>query len=840
MLAAGLCRSNELLGVKRRKPNRSSTSLEAYDGTLNHFTMSSVMKKSGDVIGENYCLDQPLGKNQAKRVWRALNTKTDLPVAIELVEPDDKRVNALIERLKLFKEVEHANVVKVLDVGRTADGWGYAALELVKGSPLDTRLTAKPTFGLSDLVLIMSQALEGLAALHLAGLVHGDINPETIILEAGMGRPMPKLVGFGLSRAAQRAGQEDARFDDPGFLRSLAYASPEQAGRKLTINAKSDIYSVGVVLFEAISGLLPLRGGSENELREAILEGPDSTLIAVCDDIPLPLSRAVQRALATSPDDRHKSASSMKDALLSSLLIAPEELKKKLLPVVSRAGGQGDGGDGAEASEQADEDAPEEQEASLTINAAEETEPEQKPEKKPDPKPEPATGSKTDSSQQQEEATQQLRGEELLEVSELFKEPQKKVRKQPPSVPKAGPSKDSRESTEDRPSKDPGESTQELGEEELLDVLDEPAKAALRAIIPPPPPIPPPDRFEVPSDRNGADDKPALTTRAALDDALEAAEKGTVKEKAAEEEEPKEKADQEKKPQDKAGQEEEPEEEELREKTDLEEEADQEEADQEEEPEEEADQEKKPSAKAAPDSKTKGESHRAVEGETGVSESSAEEDDDAIAMATFIKSNQRPTIWIAGAIIVVVVIIVGVFIGFGGNDRSRDDGQQSIASATPPQPAVSTEASVDAGSSTSQDDASGTASALDAAVDGGAQSIDSDIGELSDADASDEEAGPSTFEITLRGVPDGAQFRLDGTTTSGPVIEVPADGRTHVLSVIAEEHRSWHQRLNPTEDTVIDVQMSPRSSASTATKRPGGGRGRGRIKRPSLVRDPGF
>ena len=293
-------------------------------------------------LEEKYKCQLPLGEGSLGTLWRAEAIESGRATALAVFEPEgpdsEELCEAFLARAKILTGLDHANVVRVFDHGMVANGSAYMAMELLEGRSLAERLADTPAMTIEELVEVGEQVLSGLGAVHDAGIVHGDMEPGNIFLVARGNFFFPKIIGFALSRAAARRGDGadgDGTEGDEGLVRSLAYMSPEQARRDTAIGSRSDIYSMGVVLYEAIAGRLPYRAADPSEMRQAIARGGCAPLFRVKKEVAGALAGAIERAMVPDPEKRMPDAKSLRKALLSSLIVSPK-LAKVALPVGPR------------------------------------------------------------------------------------------------------------------------------------------------------------------------------------------------------------------------------------------------------------------------------------------------------------------------------------------------------------------------------------------------------------------------------------------------------------------------------------------------------------------------
>jgi serine/threonine-protein kinase len=203
--------------------------------------------------------------------------------------------------------VRHPNVCPIYDVGEQ-DGIPYVVLAYVEGSSLAQRLRAGGRFeGPAEAVVLARQLAEGLAAVHAHGLVHRDVKPANVLIDS---RSTPLLTDFGLARSSG-----EARLTQTGVIAGTpAYMSPEQA-RGEEVGPASDLYSLGIVLYEMLVGTVPHAGGPVSVMLHKILHGKPLPLTRARPDIDPALAALVERALAREPEDRFPDAQAFADAL---------------------------------------------------------------------------------------------------------------------------------------------------------------------------------------------------------------------------------------------------------------------------------------------------------------------------------------------------------------------------------------------------------------------------------------------------------------------------------------------------------------------------------------------
>ena len=268
------------------------------------------------LIGGRYVLADRIGTGRLAVTYRAHDTVLDRVVALKLLRADYAADPHYARRFSreawLAAPLSHANIVDLLDFGEH-DGTLFIALQYVPGSSLRQVLVQQGPPTPVAAVAVTRQVLRGLGAIHAAGIIHRDIKPENILMGAD---GVVRVADFGI---AQR-GVDEALTAHGETWGTAAYMSPEQAqGRELT--AASDLYAVGVILYELLTGRLPFDGGNAvAQMLAHVAESPVSPRWQAPEqDIPLALEQVVMQALAKEPTERFTDAAALSAALDAAL-----------------------------------------------------------------------------------------------------------------------------------------------------------------------------------------------------------------------------------------------------------------------------------------------------------------------------------------------------------------------------------------------------------------------------------------------------------------------------------------------------------------------------------------
>jgi eukaryotic-like serine/threonine-protein kinase len=263
----------------------------------------------------HYRIVSRIGAGGMGEVYLAHDTKLDRKVAIKFLHEefskDTDKLNRFIQEAKAASALNHPNILTVYEIGEV-DGKNYIATELIDGQTLREKLAQKETLQLNAILKIGVQVSEALSAAHQAGIIHRDIKPENIMLRKD---GYAKVLDFGLAKLSEpgavatgTAGSEDATRvqvnTTPGMVMgTVSYMSPEQARGKET-DARTDIWSLGVVLYEMLAGKVPFTGETVNHTIVSILEKEPLLL----ENVPAELQRIVRKSMTKDVDMRYQTA----------------------------------------------------------------------------------------------------------------------------------------------------------------------------------------------------------------------------------------------------------------------------------------------------------------------------------------------------------------------------------------------------------------------------------------------------------------------------------------------------------------------------------------------------
>ena len=277
----------------------------------------------GRIIGGRYRLVRILGRGGMGSVWLADHLTLQTPIAIKLIDSETAKnpnARARFDReARVAAKIRSPHVVQILDHGTTEEGEPYIAMECLSGESLRERLAARGRLTPAETGRIVSHIGRAMARAHETGLVHRDLKPENIFITIDGDDEIVKVLDFGIAKAPDAlslAGLDPTRTG--ALLGTPYYMSPEQAQGLKTVDFRSDLWSLGVVVFECLTGHRPFLAAALGPLIAKILAGPIPVPSQVAADTKLPaeLDAWMRKALSRAPADRFASAKELAESFL--------------------------------------------------------------------------------------------------------------------------------------------------------------------------------------------------------------------------------------------------------------------------------------------------------------------------------------------------------------------------------------------------------------------------------------------------------------------------------------------------------------------------------------------
>jgi hypothetical protein len=270
----------------------------------------------GALIGGRYRLEHSIGSGGMGEVFRAEDTLLGRPVAIKLVHPVETRrrseaTESFLREARIAAAITHPNVVRMLDFGVHEQFTPYMVMELLSGETLAAILDRGASMPIGFVFELIERVLDGLQAAHAAGVIHRDLKPENIFLTRERDGLNPKLLDFGIAKNLDATGFARVTTAHGHIVGTPAYMSPEQARGVKAIDQRTDVYSMGVVIYELLSSELPFFSENPGDLLVMIMTAHERPLSERVRGLPQPLSEFVKRAMAKSPAARFRDAGEM-------------------------------------------------------------------------------------------------------------------------------------------------------------------------------------------------------------------------------------------------------------------------------------------------------------------------------------------------------------------------------------------------------------------------------------------------------------------------------------------------------------------------------------------------
>ena len=276
--------------------------------------------REGDIIQGKYRVERVLGMGGMGVVVAAHHLQLDEKVAIKSLLPQGLgHPEALLRferEARAAVKIKSEHIARVLDVARFDDGTPYLVMEHLEGRDLSNWLRARGPLSIEQAVELVIQACEAIAEAHTLGIVHRDLKPANLFVITGRdGLLQVKVLDFGISKSAESGGGQASMTRTHSILGSPEYMSPEQLAAPKTVDWRTDIWSIGVTLFELLAGRVPFTGDELFELALKITQEPAPRISALRADVPVTLESVILRCLEKDRAARYQDVAELVAAL---------------------------------------------------------------------------------------------------------------------------------------------------------------------------------------------------------------------------------------------------------------------------------------------------------------------------------------------------------------------------------------------------------------------------------------------------------------------------------------------------------------------------------------------
>lgn len=277
----------------------------------------------GTVLAGKYRVDRILGRGGMGIVVAATHLELETSVAIKLLLPEVRGNQEVVARFareaRAAARIKSEYVARTLDVGKLDNGCPYIVMEYLEGVDLSHRIAERGPLPVGEAVQLILQACDALTEAHALGIIHRDLKPSNLFVTRRRdGTEVTKMLDFGISKLSPTDGSspELSMTRTTSVMGSPLYMSPEQLVASRNVDPRSDIWALGVTLYEALAGKPPFGGDSLPELCAKVMTQPAPPLVALRPELPLKLEAVVMRCLAKEPAQRYASAVELAAALL--------------------------------------------------------------------------------------------------------------------------------------------------------------------------------------------------------------------------------------------------------------------------------------------------------------------------------------------------------------------------------------------------------------------------------------------------------------------------------------------------------------------------------------------
>ena len=302
--------------------------------------------KSGEIIAGKYRVEREIGRGGMGVVVAATHMDLDQRVAIKILQKssafNQDAMARFLREARSAAKIRSEHVARVMDVGKLDDGLTYIVMEHLDGADLADVLRTEGPLRITTAADYILQACEGIAAAHAAGIIHRDIKPANLFLARQPGRANTiKILDFGVSKVFKNGSQDkDISATQAGqIFGSPMYMSPEQLDSSIAIDCRTDIWALGVVFFELLTGKPPFDGKSSANIMTAVIRDPPPKLRSLRPDTPAVLEEVITRCLEKEREHRYATVIDLAEAIAPFCGKGAEETVNRIYLILAHAAG---------------------------------------------------------------------------------------------------------------------------------------------------------------------------------------------------------------------------------------------------------------------------------------------------------------------------------------------------------------------------------------------------------------------------------------------------------------------------------------------------------------------
>jgi eukaryotic-like serine/threonine-protein kinase len=274
----------------------------------------------GQTLAEKYLVEQLIKRGGMGSVYRGKHVMMDKTVAIKVLRPslagDDVVVARFSREAKAASRISHPHAVSVTDFGEAENGVVFLIMEYLDGRTLKDIIRSEGAMPLSRVVEIVRQISGALDAAHMQGVIHRDLKSDNVMLSQTNGGDWAKVLDFGIAKIQQPEGTRDNDITAANLvIGTPQYMSPEQCSQTGPIDARSDVYSLGVIVYEMLAGRVPFTGESPTVIMMKQVQDEPPSVRDARHDLPAGIDNLIRKALAKNPAERFQSAGELSEAL---------------------------------------------------------------------------------------------------------------------------------------------------------------------------------------------------------------------------------------------------------------------------------------------------------------------------------------------------------------------------------------------------------------------------------------------------------------------------------------------------------------------------------------------